>query len=70
MLLTAQALIVMCEIGEANNGAKLQRHTDTYEWLKKFREAWLSKNKESELRDIEKIFTDLEMSAKRLIEGQ
>lgn len=63
MLLTAEALMVMCEIGEANNGAKLERHTDTAKWMKKFRAAWLSKNKESELRDIEKIFMDLETLA-------
>ncbi len=67
MLLAAEALRVMCEIGEANNGAKLNRHTDTEKWLKKYREAWLSKNKESELRDIEKIFMDLEMTARKVI---
>ncbi len=61
MLLAAEGLQVICEIGEALNGNKLQRHTDTVNWLKRFRDAWLSKNKESELRDIEKMFMDLEI---------
>ena len=65
MLLAAEALRVMCEIGEANNGAQLERHTDTEKWLEKYRKAWLSKNKESELRDVEKIFRDLEMTARK-----
>ena len=38
------------------------RLTDTESWLAQYRAAWLKKNKESELAEIEKMFRLLEES--------
>lgn len=61
MLVVAEGFIVMAEIAAVQNGSKMKRSTNTEQWLKKYRELWLSNNKESELREIENIFTSLEM---------
>lgn len=60
MLIVAEGLMVIAEIGATQNGSKCKRFTNTTQWLKKFREQWLSNNKESELREIENIFISLE----------
>ena len=61
MLVVAEGLMVMAEIGAVQNGSKMKRSTNTEQWLKKYRGLWLSNNKESELKQIENIFTSLEM---------
>ena len=59
--MVAEGLMVMAEIGAVQNGSKMKRSTNTEQWLKKYRGLWLSNNKESELKQIENIFTSLEM---------
>ena len=62
MLVVAEGFIVMAEIATIQNGTKLKRSTDTSLWMKKYRDLWLSNNKESELKEIENIFNSLEIN--------
>lgn len=56
ILIVAEGVGVMAELFAKVQGYKIERRFDTYEWLKRYRESWLWDNKESELREIEKIF--------------
>ena len=56
LIIAAEAIMLMSEILCMQNGIKTERHIDIEEWLNKYRKAWLSKNKESELREIENVF--------------
>lgn len=60
ILLVAEGLAVMAELLAKLAGYKIHRRTDTNKWLKKYKTAWLEDNKESELREIEKMFLYLE----------
>jgi len=60
ILICAEAIIVMAELFAKLAGYEITRCSNTDEWLKKYRESWLIRNKESELREIEKMFTTLE----------
>ena len=41
-------------------GMEIERWTDTESWLKKYRERWMRRNKESELFRIEEIYRHME----------
>lgn len=56
MLIAAEAVCIMAELVSSRKGIKVDRVTDTRQWLRKFREKWLQKNKEGELRNIEDMF--------------
>ena len=60
MILCAESLIVIAEIFAKISGNPRKRISDTAEWLKRYRESWLQSNKESELGEIEKMFTAYE----------
>lgn len=56
MLIAAEGVCIMAELISKRNGLAINRVSDTKSWLKKFREKWTQKNKESELRNIENMF--------------
>ncbi len=60
MLIAAEGIIVMAELLAKLAGYKIERVSDTFSWLKALRESWLISNKESELREIEKMFNYVE----------
>lgn len=60
MLLSAEGICLIAELSEKMSGAKTTRTINTREWLNKFSEKWLEKNKESELFRIVEMFTYLE----------
>ncbi len=62
IMLAAEGVAVMAELMLLLRGCSISRLTDTERWLKKYRTSWLKKNKESELREIEKMFCLLENS--------
>lgn len=62
MLLAAEGLLLMAEMYAKLAGYDIRRYTDAEAWLKKYRVKWMQKNKESELREIEKMFRELERS--------
>lgn len=56
MLLAAEGIEIMAELTAQTAGYLVSRRTDTETWLKKYRQKWLEKNKESELSKIETVF--------------
>ena len=60
MLIAAEGIEVMAELLSKENGNPIERHTDTGKWLEKYRKRWLLKNKESELREIERVFITMD----------
>ena len=56
MLLAAEGICVMAELSAKLAGYQIGRITDTKAWIGKYREKWMQKNKESELRHIEEMF--------------
>ena len=56
LLLAAEAVLVMTEIYANITGTEVTKHSNVETWLKKYRTAWLSQNKEPELCEIEKLF--------------
>lgn len=56
MIVTAEGLLVMAELILKAQKCSVTRITDTESWLKKYRQKWTEKNKESELNEIEKVF--------------
>ena len=52
--------MVIAELFAKLAGYQVERYSDTKQWLKKYREKWVQKNKESELHEIEKMFLTLE----------
>ena len=54
----------MAEMNAELFGHSFERITDTHKWLKRYRKAWLNKNKPSELTAIEKVFYEYETAAK------
>lgn len=60
MMLSAEGIMVMAELFAKLAGYKIERTSDTENWLKKYRSRWLEVNKESELSEIEKMFLTLE----------
>lgn len=59
-LLSAEGICVMAELMAKAQNLNITRLTNTEEWLKRYRTLWLSKNKESELSEIEKVFRYME----------
>jgi len=61
MMLCAEGVCVIAELGaRLEQGWSGQRLTDTGKWLRKYREKWLEKNKESELSLLEAAFRKVE----------
>ncbi|MBR2499730.1 MAG: hypothetical protein IKB60_01480, partial [Clostridia bacterium] len=60
MLIQAEGIQLVAELTALHTRIEVERRVDANEWLKKFREAWLSKNKESELKEVEKIFITMD----------
>ena len=56
IILSAEGVAVMAELIAVYQGHDFERKTDTKKWIKKYREKWLEDSKESELREIEKMF--------------
>lgn len=56
LLIAAEGLCVIAELGMNAIGRKCSRITNTYEWLTRFSESWLAKNKPSELYRIQEMF--------------
>ncbi len=57
MLIAAEGICVIAELQEKLDGKNPSRITDTNQWLAKYREKWLLKNKKDELHLIEEMFT-------------
>ena len=57
ILLAAGGVCALAQLAAKLGGFKVSQYVDTEEWLKQYRAAWLSKNKESELRNIEALFS-------------
>ena len=62
ILIAIRGVAVMAELMMKLWGYGVTRLTDTESWLAQYRAAWLKKNKESELAEIEKMFRLLEES--------
>ena len=60
LILAAEGMAVMAELLSRHAGYETDRKTDTEQWLKKYHIAWLEDNKESEFKEIEKMFLTLE----------
>ena len=60
ILLAAQGVAVMAELMLMLRGYSVDRVTNTENLLAQYRANWLKKNKESELREIEKMFRLME----------
>jgi len=60
LILAAEGVAVMAELLAKCAGYMEKRKTDTKKWLEKYCEKWLEDNKESELREIEKMFLVLD----------
>ncbi len=55
-----EAVQLTAELSAKTGDINIERKIDTNEWLKKYREAWLKRNKESELKVLENVFITLE----------
>ena len=60
MLIAAEGIAVCAELFASTLGYDVTRWTNTESWLSKYRAMWCSKNKESELCEIEKMFRYLD----------
>ena len=60
MLLAAEAVCVTAELQQKLEGKNPQRVTDTHEWLQKYAEKWLRKNKANELYRIQQLIEHCE----------
>ena len=67
LLLAAEGVCVMAELSAKLAGYGLERVSNTEEWLCKYREKWLEKNKASELYRIEELFLYYEQKACRAV---
>ena len=56
MLIAAEGIMVIAELIAKSENYQNVRYTDTKAWLKKYRQKWVQKNKESELSAIESMF--------------
>ncbi len=56
MLIAAEGIEVIAEIFAKVQDFEIERHTNTKKWLEKYINEWLSKNKKSEISEIEKLF--------------
>ena len=60
ILLAAEGSCIAAELQAGLQNVSVERVTDTKQWLRKFREKWLQKNKPSELHKLEKFFHECE----------
>ena len=59
MLLTAEGILVMAELFAKLAGYKIERESDPENWLNRYSEKWMQKNKASELFRIQDMFHTL-----------
>ncbi len=64
MLLAAEGIEVIAELFGQIAGYPMPRNTNTEIWLKRYRQKWLEKNKESELSEVEKVFLFMDKAGK------
>lgn len=64
LILAAEGIAVMAELLSKHAGYEICRKTNTEEWLKRYHTSWLEDNKESEFKEIEKMFITLETRVK------
>ena len=57
MVIAAQGVCLIAELSAKMSGEKFERIIDTTQWLNKFSQMWLKKNKKSELYRIVDMFT-------------
>ncbi len=57
MVIAAQGVCLIAELSAKMSGEKFERIIDTTQWLNKFSQMWLKKNKKSELYRIVDLFT-------------
>lgn len=62
MILAAKAIILMAQYVLAVLGQPTEKYVDAEEWIAEYASAWRRKNKESELREIEKMFCAIDKS--------
>ena len=55
MILCAEGICVLAQLGAKMFGAKADTIVDVKQWMKKYKEKWLQKNKESEISKIEEM---------------
>ena len=56
MLISAEGICLIAELAQKFAGNEVSRVTNTCEWLSKYKNKWLAKNKNSELYRIEEMF--------------
>ena len=56
LLLAVEGICVLAEVSAKLAGYETERVSNTEEWLGKYRQKWLEKNKPSELYRIEEMF--------------
>ena len=61
LMIAAEGICVMAELSAKLAGYEITRMTDTYEWLKRYSENWMRKNKASELYRIKEMFEYLQL---------
>ena len=59
MLLTTEGILVMAELFAKLAGYKIERESDPENWLNRYSEKWMQKNKASELFRIQDMFHTL-----------
>ena len=60
VLVSAEGIIVIAELLAKLAGYNMERTSVTSEWLVSYRKNWIRANKESELKEIERMFVFLE----------
>ena len=56
MLIAAEGICVMAELMTKRQKGEVERLTSTNEWLKRYSDKWMAKNKRSELYNIKEAF--------------
>ena len=56
LLIAAEGICVMAELSAKLAGYEIECVTDTHEWLERYSESWMRKNKASELYRIKEMF--------------
>ena len=56
LIIATKAIMLMSEILCNESGIAVEQKINMNDWLKEYCAAWLKRNKESEVREIEKVF--------------
>ena len=60
IILSAEGVAVMAELLAVHAGHYIRRKTNTQKWVTNYKEKWLLDSKDSELKEIEKMFLEIE----------